>query len=558
MSCIQSAARDGNGKCINLGCDYRRLAPSLLEIYNAPVSDSDILAAPESRKTLDRFLAGCCCSFYAIRDSYWHFSLRDRIGSGGVSVCARSDVAALLCRKKTFVFMDQSERRTGLGRDFLAAMRDYPPGLLTSGHVALFNLHGDYLNGIVEAVAAAASRSGRKFVMLACGGDENVFGDILYLLSGQVAAVNKFGIVGCYDSELRYPFLDFYSFRNDREGRIDGNQYAFLVWNIPAGERRNIRCAYGNRTRNCDFYFIHGRERAQDNGVLSPRPFVCWQFPGAGTKRLSPVMRRIMWQLGIDFGLGGFNDARPETLGNNWWLESGFHFDEYRFHNPGSDKAYTEWAELDGADIDYTDKAIALYELMPNAAVLRLHHFRYRMATMQKRIGGKIFVFLRDLRDAIPAAIGFFYGARIKYGGESLYDHVMDFMRKNDNLRRISESLVELAGNPNAFFIKFEDVDADPAAAYLDFFSRAGFTDDPFWIDGEFDAIIERSAEAVKPENIWRYAEDAKHGDGEGKGILRGRPGRWREFFDQRMKDYFKENSNGFLKVFGYERDDNW
>ena len=45
-------------------------------------------------------------------------------------------------------------------------------------------------------------------------------------------------------------------------------------------------------------------------------------------------------------------------------------------------------------------------------------------------------------------------------------------------------------------------------------------------------AIIERAAEAVKPENILGYAEDTKRGGEEGKGILRDR------------------------KVFGYERDD--
>lgn len=524
------------GQCRELGYPYEKMSPSLHQLFDREKISWDKYPIQKMKTLAEYVINNVHGLFYTLQNSHWHSILEEHVQSGKIAICSKADVFRHLLDRRKFVFLDLGEFNGGIGRELQSMMWTQPPGILSPQHLNALDGHFDYLTRMAKHIDDAASETGKKYIYLCKQTPEGrLLGDMLYLLADSVEGVFKLPCESIAGGKGRFSLLS-----SDNMCSLDPAHYAVLIYNgdgIGTGRfnffQTNRATFVGNK--DIEYHFICGEARQCKSRPLAYQPIIFWGNPGAGTQRMRIVWTAMMNYYGISFSMEGENQPI--------WSDNFATCIQQRFFNE--------------TPLGKTESVIKMYEIMPHSSCLYVHSTGYDWVKIATSTNARLIILIRDIRDQYISRAVAWYWAAIRYQNKD----VGEVIRAGELLKKYSmqaEMLVKAKDCPNITFIRFEDIDKDPIGTYKDLFLKL-FPDDPAYVEKSFLDTLSYSVNQSLPGNVLRYKFHDQCGELYGLSpVLSGKPGKWQEYFDETLKNYFKSNMHDYLKVFGYENDDNW
>lgn len=535
------SSRCAIGQNRTLGVTWRLFEPGIGRAFIEAASFKELHNNLGIRSVVNRILDRNPGKIHVVEDSNFHAMICDMGVIDRVTVCKRDEVEKIVMTKKNFVFVDTDEYAKGIGDFFFSVFLFRPPNLLSFQHLYVLMHHFDRIQKIAEVIDEAAEKDNKKTLLFAGNYFELVVVDLLYLLCASADIVAKLNHRLFFStSESDTPISVTAALRDT---------HVIVIWNQNDFEelikhRMFLQTRYG-----FDVYFIHGEKALRSNTSFLHDPILFWGYPFMGTNRVQVTFSRLLPKIGFTFY---DNDLLHRLL-----------------RNPGSDIPGSK-RERQPEGYFRNGDIIDLYKILPLSSISLLHQYTYSMDAILKSTNAKLAILTRDFRDTVLSAVNRIYASEIRLSNvpaRNLFKKAMgtdhDFVNYYYMRYSISDAtkmFVELRNNQsNVCFIKFEDINQDPFSAYHSLFMWLGIADDPFYDVLQMKPIIERAANAAHPKNLVWHSKDREWSEKTGKKqLVSGTSGKWKDFFDEEMKEYFKANSNGYLQCFGYEKDDNW
>lgn len=519
------------GKSINLGIQLDKFTKNFCYVYNnvnLQSLDVNIYNSKIFTTILERILKTRCAQFYVVQNSKYFEILKKYVDLKLIKVC--DDVEFVFSKNNSFIFIDEMDDAFLQCAEMRSLYKILPAWMITTRKIIIIITFLEELIALSKNIDAIKKHDLKDLYFFACSREEFSLASILLLLCKNIHGIMHDGT---------------YIFNNSNS--IDTSIFEVQKKNIHTTASCVLLNCFGSKNRKyltfnkkMTYYFIYGKKRVQSNECHDRKPFFIWLYPHSGCGRMVPPLDFVTNFLGFNKnnGIHAYNDEifkRSNTM-------------QYKKDITAN-----------------TNLLIRLFKTVDTNSFISLHDSVYNLEEILNKTNSKVIVTTRDMRDITLSNINWFYGARIKYGHESLEDISIDFMQTKQaypasahfsytgGLSKVTSELTKIKNNKNVFLLKFEDVHTDSMRAYMKLFNDFGFTQDPYWIDEilipqiKAIALQAHSANAKITHNE-RYPHQLKH----------AQPHGWKLHFTEKMKQFFKENDNNILEVFGYENDKSW
>lgn len=519
------------GESINLDIRLDKFTQNFCFIYNnidLQTLDVNIYNSKIFTTILEKILKTRCAQFYVVQNSKYFEIFKKYVDLKIIEVC--EDVEFVFSKNNSFIFIDEMDDAFLQCSEMRSLYKKIPAWMITTRKIIVIIAFIEELIALSKNIDSIKEYAFKELYFLACSNEEFDLASILVLLCENIHGIIHhstyiFDSNNCIDTCL-------YTVQKNNFH----NTAACVILNCFGAKNR----AYLTYNKKMTYYFIYGKKKVQSNECHDRKPFFIWLYPHSGCGRMLPPLDFVTNFLGFNKnkGIHAYYDG------------------EFKRSNTMQGKK----------DItSNSDLLVHLFKTMDSNCFISLHDSVYNLEDILTKTNSKAIVTIRDMRDITLSNINWFYGARIKYGHESLEDISIDFMQTRQSypasghfsytggLSKVTSELTKIKNNKNVFLLKFEDVHTDSMSAYMKLFNEFGFTQDPYWIDDILIPQIKAIALEVHPADVKdphneRYPHQLKH----------AKPHGWKQCFTARMKEFFKQNDNNILEVFGYENDKSW
>lgn len=454
--------------------------------------------------------------FFINKTSPFFSILEKYIKSGKIK--QETDINNILFKKDKLIFFEEEKDHKKINKTY----NIFPPNIITYETILILYKNLSFFQNIKNII----DRYHKKIILYTENREQYIAASILYIISDNISEICYADMHSAYDFSKDFCLISIYQIKH-----IDSNQRSILIYN-------STSIVWHHRFHNISIDYLLLFSIWQNKStpppkapasLLAHKPFILWAYPHAGTNRFMPVFGAVSRELGLNFP-----DYSPYK-----------HFDMhciYTYHNILHKEYILNNKILEKRIFD-------IYKVLHPSQYIVLHYPFYRINKIQNKLKTKVIILIRDLRDIIVSNIIWFYMAKIQFKNKIFEDIAIDFMkngsnlylteRKGNYLKTITKEFIEAKNNKYIHFVKFENLNTAPFSEYINVYSHLHLNKHPNWTP-KIASILKYQIESSKPA--------------EGRGVH----GAWKQYFTPKMKQCFKENSNHFLKIFGYEEDDHW